>query len=493
MVDATRGFAVVSNSTEKTLNRFYLARTKNTGSSWSLVGPLPFPSFQGPPSASGPILHFVSSSVGYVSTSPGGRLFVTNDGGQTWARVTTPGIWPTYLARKTSVVVVSDRCTGPLPAYGPLHCPSVVSLYQLGRPTPEATAEIPVVNHTAWPAATALAAPTPSTLVVQEGGTQPGESTYLLESTDAGRTWHHVTNPCGQLLIQQLLTPTANRWLLSCFLDGGMMQGTNQLWESQDGGRRWTLLAYSGEQRFYVGDIADTWNTLAIAGDSRRIFSAVGGAGGGVESSMSGRWWVPARFYPASDGIPEWIDAFGATGMLFGNLAGNVWRTFDGVTWAPLKLTAGLYHNLPICTRELGVTVSLGPTRFSSATTANTVIFKNEGPHACYLSGAPSLQPVSGARRTPVGPNATSYATALQGDFIELRPHGGTASITLATQRVAKMPPGSCRVGRAAGAVVAFNPPASFWFSFGRHPREVCTLVSTSQVTGVVPGVGHGT
>jgi photosystem II stability/assembly factor-like uncharacterized protein len=487
MISSTQGFAVVSNSTVATTNRFYLARTRDTGTSWSLIGSLPYKSFKGPPSYS-PTLNFVSASVGYVSTTSGGRVFVTTDGGRAWTPLSTPGIWPTSVVQERSALVVSDLCAGRLPNFGPLRCPSVVSHFPVGQTTPTTTFSIPAVDHTAWRAAIALAAPAPSTLVVQEGGTQPGESTHLLESSNDGATWNTLTDPCGGLLVQQLLTPSAHRWLLSCFLDGGMMQGTNQLWKSVDGGRTWRLLAHSGEQRYYVGNIADTWNTLAVSGNGKTLFSAVGGAAGGVESSSDGRHWSSARFNPESGGAPEWIDAFGDTGVMFGNQSGRVWRTFDGVTWTPLKLAAGRYRNLPICTRARDVKVSLGATRVISGTAYNAIIFENKGQHSCYLNGTPSLQPVSGATRTSVGLPATGYSSSLQGGFTVLRAHGGIASVSLAMQRSSSIPSGSCRVRRASGAVVGFNPPASFSFSFGHHARSVCALVSTSQVSSVVAG-----
>ena len=387
-------------------------------------------------------------------------------------------------------LIVSDLCTGRLPNYGPLQCPSLVSDLPVGQTTPTTTFSIPAVDHTAWRAAVALAAPAPSTLVVQEGGTQPGESTHLLESSNDGTTWHTLKDPCGGLLVQQLLSPSAHRWFLSCFLDGGMMQGTNQLWESMDGGRTWRLLALSGEQRYFVGNIADTSNTLAMSGDGRTLFSAIGGAAGGVESSSDGRHWSPARFNPESGGAPEWINAFGATGVMFGNQSGNVWRTFDGNTWTPLKLAAGRYRNVPICTRRNGVSVSLGPTTLSKGTTYNVIIFTNEGLHSCYLSGIPSVQPVSGVTRQPVGLPATGYnTTSRPRGFTVLRAHGGIASVSLAMQTASEIPPRSCRTRRASGADVGFNPPASFNVSFERHPRAVCALVSTSQVSSVAPGV----
>ena len=486
MVTATSGVAVARDATAGGRHRFYLARTTTAGTSWRVVGSLPYPPVTGATLTTNPTLHFVSSSVGYVSMPTTGPVFVTTTGGRRWARVAIPGRWPTIAVGTSTVLVVGDRCSGPLPDYGPLQCPSAVSLYRAGHATPEATFAVPDVSPGGWRAAVALALPAPATPIVREGGSQPGAPGILLESTNAGRTWYRLENPCGQLLIQQLLTPSPRRWLLSCFLDGGMEQGTNRLWASTDGGQHWTLLASSGEQRFYVGNIADTWNTLAVSGNGQKLFSAVGGAGGGVEASPDGRHWTFARFNPQSGGAPEWIDTFGATGALFGAQLGTVWRTLDGVTWSALRLPAGRYRGLSICTQGAGVHAAVGRTRDVQGTAYRTVVFTNQSHDSCYLSGVPNVQPVAGVSHSTVGPEATANSS-VGGGYVVLPARGGHASISLAMQRATSVPRGSCRVRSATGAVISFDPPSRFFVSSGGHPWPVCALVAMVQSTGVVP------
>ncbi|MGC8499157.1 MAG: DUF4232 domain-containing protein [Acidimicrobiales bacterium] len=484
MVTATTGMAVVSDATPGQRHRFYLARTTSAGTSWSVVGPLPYPPVTTVTLPTGPTLDFASSSVGYAATPATGPVFVTTSGGRKWARVAIAGRWPTLVMGTSTLLIVSDRCRGPLPAYGPLRCPSVASLYRVGRTTPETTFAVPDVSRGGWRAAVALALPAPASPIVREGGAQPGSPAIVLASTNAGRTWHRLDNPCHQLLIQQLVTASPRHWLLSCFLDGGMEQGTNRLWSSRDGGRHWALLAWSGEQRFFVGNIADTWNTLAVSGNGRTLFSAVGGAGGGVESSPDGRHWAFARFSPQTGGAPEWIDAFGPTGALFGTQFGSVWRTLDGVTWSPLRLPAGRFHGLEICTQSHGVGASLGGARSVGGTTYRAVTFSNTGLHSCYLSGTPDVQPAVGVSHSPVGPLTTGYSS-VGGGYVVLPAHGGRASISLAMQRAASVPRGSCRIRIATGADITFDPPARFYVSSGRRPWTVCALVAITQSTGV--------
>jgi hypothetical protein len=327
---------------------------------------------------------------------------------------------------------------------------------------------------------------------VLEGGTE-GSLSSLQETTNAGRTWHSLRDPCEHLTIQQLLTPSTNHWLFSCFLGGGMMQGANKLWSSSDGGRSWTLKSYSGEQQYYVGNIADTWNTLAVSGNGQIIFSAIGGAAGGIETSTDGgHHWTVAPIHANSGGASEFLSAFGPTGAIMGVLSGGLWRTLDGTHWAPLLLVAGKYKGDSICRSGRGVTVSRGRTGVAAGTSYTAVVFTNNGNQACYLNGVPTVQPVAGVSQTAVGPTALDYSTSGRGGFIVLKAHGGKASVSLGVETAANVPAKTCLPKSATGITVRFNPPANFYVSLGRSPVAVCTTQPTTEVWGVVPGVKVG-
>jgi photosystem II stability/assembly factor-like uncharacterized protein len=492
MLSSTVGFAVAANSTPGIRNWLYLARTSDAGNRWAVVGVLPYSSSTNGWPYFPPTLHFLSDAVGYVSSPQGGSIFVTVNGGSKWTKVTTPGIWPTFAVSGTSVVVASDICKGTLPAYGPLQCPGVLSLYRVGQTKPASTFSIPAVGVGKWRAAVALAAFWPTTAVVLEGGTE-GSLSSLQETTNAGRTWQTLRDPCEHLMIQQLLTPSTSHWLLSCFMGGGMMQGTNKLWSSNDAGRSWTLEAYSGEQRYFVGNIGDVSNTLAFSGNGRILFSALGGAAGGIETSTDGgHHWTLAPIHANSGGAPEYLSAFGPTGAIMGVQSGGVWRTLDGTHWAPLLLVAGKFRSDSICTSGRGVTVSRGRTGVAAGTSYTAVVFTNHGAKACYLNGVPAVQPVAGQHQSAVGPAAWGYSTSGRGGFVVLRAHVGKASVSLGVETAANIPTKSCISKNATGITVRFNPPANFYVSLGRSPVAVCTIQPNIEVWGVVPGVRAG-
>jgi hypothetical protein len=195
---------------------FYLIRTTNLGDSWRVVAPLPLPSYVGLYGwGNAPSINFVSPTVGYLSKYQG-PLWVTTDGGLTWTKLSTPGIWPTYSISGDTMYVASDVCTKSTRDF-PEQCPSDLSQYRVGSVLPTRNVAIPDIGAGKWRAARVLVAVTTKSVVVVEGGGEQRSS--LLTTTLAGDTWSRLVDPCKGLSVSQLLTPNLKDWLLTCFGD----------------------------------------------------------------------------------------------------------------------------------------------------------------------------------------------------------------------------------------------------------------------------------
>jgi photosystem II stability/assembly factor-like uncharacterized protein len=493
MLSSALGYAVASASASgKGKARFYLVRTTNVGNSWTVLGVLPFAAFKAA-AANGrwtvPSIHFVNPKVGYLSVTDG-PLFVTDDGATTWSRVKTPGIWPTYEISANTMFVASDVCTGKIPAYGPLQCPSYLSQYRVGTTTPTQTSIIPGVGVGKWRAAVVLDAPSSSTAVVVEGGTE-GSQSSLLATDNAGASWRQLSNPCEGLMVDQLLTGAPDRWLLYCYMGGGMNQGSSELWRSSDGGGSWSIVAKSTEGGINIGGIGDVSNMLYLNNEGT-IYGAMGGAAGGLEYStdLGAQWKRVAITTNIYGGASEYMSVFDAAGAIFGIQDGPQYRTSSGTKWSELpELPAGKYKGHSICTPRQGTTVRLhkAVTSIPAGTLDYPVVFTNEGEVACYLNGIPIAQPVTGPDRSPIGQAAYPAGSNGRGGFVILKAHGGIASIVLESDAAGDYPRSYCAPQTMRGLEVQFNPPGTFYVSMPR--REVCSGVSTVRNSGVVAGV----
>jgi photosystem II stability/assembly factor-like uncharacterized protein len=491
MLSSALGYAVASGS-GKGPALYYLVRTTNVGNSWTVLGALPLAAFTAA-SANGrwtvPSIHFVNAKVGYVSVTDG-PLFVTDDGGTTWSKVKTPGIWPTYEISANTMFVASDVCTANLPAYGPLQCPSYLSQYRVGTTTPTKISIIPGVGVGKWRAAVVLDALSSTTAVVVEGGTE-GSRSSLLATDNGGASWRQLSDPCEGLMVDQLLTHDPGRWLLYCYMGGGMNQGSSELWRSSDGGHSWSIVAKSTEGGINIGGIGDVSNMLYFNNEGT-IYGALGGAAGGLEySSDLGAHWtrtnITTNIY---GGAPEYVSVFDAAGAIFGIEDGPQYRTSNGTKWSELpELPAGKYKGHSICTSKRGTTVLLhkAVTSIPAGTLDYPVDFTNDGDVACYLNGIPIAQPVAGPDRRPIGQAAYPAGSSGRGGLVILKAHTGVASIVLESDAASGYPRSYCIPKTMTGLVVRFNPPATFYLSMPR--RMVCSGVSTVRNSGVVVGV----
>ncbi len=469
-----------------------LVRSSDFGRRWTIVGALPTSSttfndgvgFNEPDQ----LLHFVTPSTGYLAVPPQ-PIFVPRDAGTPWRRLAPPGVWPPYALRGGDLWVVSDHCTGPVPPYGPLRCASELSAFRLGATTPFATTPVPALGPAGgWRAAVALLAPTPSSVVVAEGGTEGGRSS-LLATADAGRTWRQLADPCQGIDPQQVLS-VPGRWLLYCFGDGGMSQGLSELWTSTDAGATWALVARESQGVSDHSRIGDVSNHLYVNGAGTMLYGALGGAAGGLEySTDDGAYWtsvaIATNWY---GGAPEYVSTFGPTGAVFAILAGPQYVTTNGTSWRALPaLAAGTYRGLRICTAA-DVSVHLAPTMTGvpASTLDYPVVFTNESLTSCYLNGSPLVQTVAGANRHPVGQPSFPAGVTGRGGYVVLAPHA-SASVVVESDDAYHYAASYCRPVVEDGVTLAFAPPARFYVALPH--RAVCAGVPTTLNGGVARGI----
>lgn len=491
MLSSTLGFGVASPS-NKGRGWFYLVKTTNLGNSWTIQHVLPLPSYVGMYGTGvDPEIHFVNSRVGYTSIQ-NGPLYVTVNGGASWSEMSAPGIWPTYVIAGGVVFVVSDVCTGSVPVYGPLECPSQLTQFRLGSTTPLRTVPIPALGRAGeWRAATAMASMSRQSLVVSEGGREGGKSSLLI-TRDSGSSWNLLDDPCEGLTVDQLLSSDPHRWLLYCFIDDGMNQGDSELWASADQGASWTTVAHANEEGLDVGDIRDVDNTIFATNRGSILYGALGGAAGGLEVSRDGgrKWTLTSIQTNLYGGAPEYMSMFGPTGAIFGVLTGPQYRSVNGSTWVELPaLPAGKYRGHSICTLRQGTEANLGApvTGIPASTIDFPVLFTNLGSTDCYLNGIPLTHPVMGLARRAVGPSAYPEDQNGRGGFVVLKAHGGVASIVFEREAASSYPRKYCAPEVMEGITINFSPPSSFYVTVPM--AKVCTGVPTTNVGGVVSGL----
>lgn len=490
MVNGSLGYAVVGTATQRG-TPYAIARTITGGASWTLRAALPITSFDQMSSTTGSSLDFVSGNVGYLSTSEG-SIYVTTNAGISWSRLQSPGIWPTYAIAGPRVYVASDVCRQPPPTYGPLKCPSELSTFVVGATAPTTSSPIPALGPAgAFRAATVLGATT-STVVVAEGGHEASHSS-LLRTTNNGKSWQLAKNPCEGPSPQQLLIDPGASPLLYCFGDGGMSQGTSELWQSRTPSlSTWRLLSKASQMGSAKNSIGDVINTLYYSENHAWLFGAMGGASNSLEVSRDGgRQWkrfsLPLTNY---GGAPSYVSTFGASGAIYGISGGAQFRTLNATTWHQLPgLVAGTYEHLSICSASTGTTVHLHPTMtgIPASTLDFPFVFTNHGSRACYLNGYPATQPVHGPTHAPIKTQPYISYNGKRGGFVVLRAHGGLASVVLESEAAGHYTKSFCAAQTMTGVVIRFAAPSTFYVA--TPPRSVCTGVPTVLSGGVTPGV----
>jgi hypothetical protein len=485
MVSSSLGFAIAApiNSGR---GWFYLVTTDNLGTSWSVRAPLPTPSYMGPYGwGNEPSIDFVSSTTGYLSSN-NSPLWLTANGGATWSKVRVPGIDLSFAIGAGTVSIVSDACS-PSATPQPAACPSVLSQFRVGAISPYRTIGIPAIGAGKWRAGEVLDTLSPEEVVIQEGSGEP--RTSLLVTSDAGARWHQLDNPCKQLPINQLLITAGGAWQLTCFGDGGMSQGTSELWESPNGGATWRILAQASEEGLDEGGFHDVSNTL-YAGHGI-LYAALGGAAGGLEVSTDGgsHWMLVDLALNIYGGAPETMSTFGARGAVVSVQSQAQFLTLNGTKWTQLPpLPAGSFQGLAICSEVGGTKISLGTEEKGVPADIRDypLIFTNDSDRPCYLNGTPLVHSRRAGSKGLVGPAAFAATSNVRGGYVILRAHGGRASVAFGVQAAHSYSRRYC-VPRTMNVLsLHFN---SSTFDLRTSNWLVCRDIAMTSIEGVAQGV----
>ena len=276
------------------LIRGYLVRTNDAGATWRVSGV--FPSGIYPWTTA-----FVSPEVGYVIDSTG-ALF-TGNAGRTWSRVTTSG-GPLSISVKGRVVWIPVEYCKHSAMQDP--CSTHLDTYYVGALMPTSVVSVPQDQP----------------FFSQVGSTagyvfgSGGFSGKVYATTDSGRSWRSIANPCESGQITGGSAVSSTRLLLFCG------QGPTVLYSSSDGGATW--------QRRPVTPGA---GYSAVAGSSGEFLWQFNT--GLWESSNGGRNWTPVagvKYGPSGDIVI--YDAHEAWHVVPGL---GVFRTLNGTSWNLLK------------------------------------------------------------------------------------------------------------------------------------------------------------
>lgn len=315
--------------------RDYLVATRDGGTSWTVTGPLP--ASVHPEQSYDVQVAFSTPSAGYVqSTDPDATLF-TSDAGRTWSALRTDGRPKAISLEGQALWIISDFCPATTPY--PL-CPSRLLTYAPGHLAPTSELPIPTEGIAAAPGisattreATLLDRLGPSSAVVEEGS--EGSPTSLLLTSDSGRHWTVLRDPCGRITPTGLVAPAPSLWIIYCQLDGGMHQGWTRLYSTDEEGTSWTLVAEGNVEGHELGNIgAGVSNDLTLSGDGRILWLL--GSVSGISSSTDGGFdWSFARV--ETDGDFSHLAVAGATSAWLPLPGIGLYRTTNGTTWSKLK------------------------------------------------------------------------------------------------------------------------------------------------------------
>jgi len=157
------------------------------------------------------------------------------------------------------------------------------------------------------------------------------------------------------------------------------------------------------------------------------------------------------------------------------------------------KLSA-LSFPRPLACTSSDVRLSVGQSDGTAGTIFYPLIFDNVGSHACVISGTPSVQPTTGSlpgvAHILVGPAATvrTIASSGYGDSIRLAP-GQKASAAFGVVETGNFTPSQCVANKFESLSVGLASVSGGASWFVALSSTTCTLLSSTNISGLVPGV----
>jgi hypothetical protein len=263
-------------------------------------------------------------------------------------------------------------------------------------------------------------------------------------------------------------------------MDEGMSQGPARLFYSTNQGLTWSTLQNTKD---------GTTISYEFSGDGQTIYGLVSNPAGGLTySTDDGLHWTPERALGNDGGAPESISNFGPKSAIYQILGGPMYVTHNSVTWRILpELPAGTYMGLHICT-DSSVGVSRRTVK-SGGLTYTYVDFTNHGLAACYLDGAPDVQPLNEQGANVGQPNAVELGS-IQGNFVVLKANGGVANIVLDNNVPSHPSVRSCAGEIASSLQLDFNSPSVFKLPLPGQPMTVCTVYPSLYFSSISGGKG---
>jgi photosystem II stability/assembly factor-like uncharacterized protein len=493
MLSSSLGYAIATHLAGNGIYRYYLVRTTNEARTWTVRSEFPsnnrYPIFTDFSTyESDPFIDFVNRNIGYVD-GPGGSIYVTDDGGSTWAMVGERDSTSSYGISGSIASVVTTSCRTPNGSQK-TQCNSILSEYAIGSAVPIRVTAVPGTHTDDYALAALLAVAPHGTQIINLANDAMSTSKSLLITHNDGQSWATLTNPCATSLIGQLIVASDGQWLLACFHDYGMSHGTAQIFRSTNEGVTWSTVLDDTYQRNIVGNLGGTPAYYFFSGNDQTLYAAMLGPAGGLEvSTDGGTMWSSDTAMPDIGGQIGSMSTFGPTSALYQVFQGPMYVTSNGRTWHLLpKLPPGKYRGLSICTGK-SVKLSLRSVKFGHYR-YTYVDFTNDSTTPCYLDGAPIAR-LMNAHFQEVGPPETNGIVDSSGDFVTVEP-GHVANVSLFIGPISGYkPPSTCTVHRMSSIRFSFGGPSHFILALGpKTLRTWCTNPPSVEVIPIRSGPG---